>query len=352
MAPPVALELDAPRRATVGDDVTVTVKLSARAPVDIADCTVRWISRWSRHTRVWTFLPAQMSPGFSGVSRQESETTVSSARLRQLCGPWPERRLTETSVRIETVDVAPSSVLLPGFGAVLNFVESEVRLNDGTQVSKRLKVWARPRFSDGATPESPAVTRVTGQPGVEIAGRDGGRVLFGEMYRPVEGTLRLQAGDSDADRGAVTLRLTCTAQWQVHYMVPVGSRTAAGGFMPRFRRDWREQTMEREVSQQSMTLGTVPTSALGAGRFVEMPFSFPGPKSSAQSTECPEGFVAWTVDATWTAGDHRSDASAPIVMSMPVVPRRQLPGGDRGWRRAWYRRGGDSPGPDAAAGDS
>ncbi len=332
--PPLDLEIDSPPRITGGDDVQLNLMLSARADADVAEATVRWVSRWTYHSRVWTFIPARLSAGWSKVLREQIDAVVSSARLPQIAGLQRPGSRTEAKVRLETVDVAPSTVMTGGFGSVLNRIEARLVLRDGTEVSQHRKVWVRPartsaeaRWPDGGLHDSGAI---------RILDRDGSPARYGELYRPVEGTLALEAAADDVGPGTVELRLTRHAQWQVHYLVPVDGRGAG-----RNRREWQEKTMEREVSQASVKLGSVAAPPVLAQGRAEVQFSFPGPRGTTQSTEYPEGFIAWTLDCVWSAGSWRAEAGTPIVMSMPVVSRGELEGSRaRRWSWPGHRGGG------------
>lgn len=325
---------------TSGDDVQVNLAVSARADVDVAEATIRWVSRWPYHSRVWTFLPARLSSGWSNELRKEVDNVVSSARLSQLSGLLAGGSRTEARVRMETVDVAASSVMTAGFGSVLNQVEARLLLRDGTEIKQHRRVWVRPRHTELSAIAPDPAQRDGGV--IQVRGSDGTASLYGELYRPLEGTLVLRAGAEDLGPGKADLTLTRNAQWQVHYMVRARGRALT-------RRDWQEKTMERQVSRESVKLGAVATPPIPAHGRAEIRFSLPGPRGTAQSTECPEGFISWSLDCAWSAGRGREEVGTPIVISMPAVSRRELDGGQRR-RWAWLGRRGSTAGMEASTG--
>ena len=97
--------------------------------------------------------------------------------------------------------------------------------------------------------------------------------------------------------------------------------------------------MERVESQTPFKLGTVDIPPIPAQGRAEVGYSVPGPRSTAQSTEGPEGFIAWSLECTWSAGSWRRQGAAPIVISMPAVSRQELEGGQPWWQRIRPGRG-------------
>lgn len=335
----MVIGVDCPRRVIAGGDLRVRVTLETRAPVEVVDASVRWITSLPYHSKFWTFIPARASPGWSEIVRKEQDTVVSSSRLRDLVGTWdPAKASPDVTVRVETVGVAASCVSLSGFGAVLSRVEASVRLTDGSEVTERQKVWVRPRPPEDLPPPSPSTSPspLSTPAPIEILGLDHRRALYSELYRPLQGIVRLTAGGTGgggADAGSLRFRLICSAVRHVHYLVPVRGSTPPGAVpkaLDHLRRDWQEKSMEEDVSEQVTELGRLPVPALAAGATVEVPYSFAGPKGTAQTTECAEGRVRWVLEVTWHAGGVERKTAVPIVMAI-------APPGDRG--RWWRLRG-------------
>lgn len=326
------------------------VRLTCRSSDEVVGAKIRWVSRITVHRRVWSFSVTTGAKQWGEESRTHDERTMSSATIRELLGSHPGGATMEVPVRLEVVDVSPSSIMLPDFGDVTSFVEVDVRSADGSEIKLRRRVWVRPRRPHGSdplvaapTPPSRASSIVIHQEDPRVGTTDGGargdpRPWFGELYRPVQGMAVLSGGAEAMPPGGLTLDLVCTATWQVHYMMPPKPELKLA-CLAGSKLDWKEVSMERMVREQAMKLQSVRVPAIAPGAVVEVPFSAKGPKSAAQTTETSESSIAWRVDATWTAGSRTVRSSTPVVMAMPS--ERRARGGPE-WRRLLGIRGGQT----------
>ena len=329
------LELSCPSRLTVGEDLTARVRLTCPGPTEIANAEIRWVCRYTTHSRVWVFSVQTGTHLWSEVARSHQERVLSSAPLRDLTGAHGAGTTAEASVRLGALDAMASAVMIPDFGDVTSFVEVAARDSAGGEVRQRQKLWVRPR-RDARADRPPPATETVGpagsRPGPWLRLRRGGidGPLYGEFYRPIEGTAVLAAGDRDIEPGRVSFELVCSADWAVRYLKPVRAGFKLTSLKDFVREQFQEVSMEREVTEVPTSLGALAVPAVAAGQQAEISFSWKGLKSTAQSCETPEGSISWRIDAVWTTGSHEVRSSSPVVMALP------LPGSARR-RTLWGR---------------
>lgn len=318
------MEVSCPERVTVGDDLHATVRVTSRVPVEVAEADLWCVSRTSRHERRRQWRVTTGAVGWDQATRRHSEQTVSGVALAAIRGRHPAGALAEATVRLGTFGV-PATALLPNrFGEVSNFLEARVVCADGAVATSRCRVFVRPRRPGPG--DSGAAPAPSSTPGLSIT--QGGAGCFGQLRRPIDATAGLRTGATAAPAGRLTVDLRCVARWEVHDL----ARTRSPG-----GRGWREVGREQETTEHSTRLCTVDTPALGSWASAEVPFSGSGPGGLAQSTDGPDGSIAWRLEATWSAGPVTVTASAPIVMAMPP-PRADQDGAPARWRRRRWRR--------------